>query len=64
LIHGFLRARDGTITTIDAPGAGFLGSNFLGSLFPLSINPAGVITGSYSDANNVIHGFLRIPHGK
>jgi hypothetical protein len=31
------------------------------TLTPLSINPAGVITGSYVDASVVLHGFLRSP---
>ena len=48
--HGFLRARDGTFTTFDPPGA-------VGT-FPLAINPAGAVTGSYTDANFVVHGFL------
>ena len=51
LDHGFLRARDGTFTEFDAPGAV--------STTPSSINPAGAITGSYWDASGV-HGFLRI----
>jgi len=37
----------------DAPGAT--------STVPQSINPAGAITGYYSDANFVYHGFLRSP---
>lgn len=53
--HGFLRARDGTFTTIDPPGA----------LFTIAggINSAGAITGYYSDASNLIHGFLRARDG-
>ena len=57
--HGFLRSKDGTVTILDAPGAG-TGSN-QGTL-ARSINPAGVIAGIYRDANSVYHGFLRIPH--
>ena len=54
--QGFLRARDGTITTFDAPGAG--------TVYPMgtlgaSINPAGAITGYYIDASSVNHGFVR-----
>jgi len=54
--HGFLRARDGTFTTFDPPG----GAPFT---VPVSINPAGAITGYYSDPNAafVNHGFLRSP---
>jgi hypothetical protein len=56
--HGFRRAADGTITTIDVPGAGT--GEFQGT-FAFSINPAGVITGWYKDANSVAHGFLFLP---
>jgi hypothetical protein len=53
-LHGFLRARDGTFTMIDPPGAI--------DTYPLSdINPAGAITGSFIDAGALQHGFLRIP---
>ncbi|SRR5713226_5265785 len=54
--HGFLRAPDGTFTTFDAPGAVF-------GTRPSSINPAGAITGSYTDASFGGHGFLRAPDG-
>jgi hypothetical protein len=43
--------RQPTIITFDVPGAA--------GTSPISINPAGVITGSYNDASNVPHGFLR-----
>ena len=39
--HGFVRARDGNIITIDVPDGL--------STHPTSINPAGVITGRYWD---------------
>jgi hypothetical protein len=48
-----VRARDGTFTTFDPPGSTGTSASV--------INPAGVITGSYSDANGAGHGFLRIP---
>jgi hypothetical protein len=48
-----VRAKDGTITTFDAPGST--------GTFELAINPAGVITGAFSDASGATHGFLRIP---
>jgi len=60
LYHGFVRARDGGITTFDAPGAG---TNQYEGTLALSINPAGVITGLFVDANNVHHGFLRVRDG-
>jgi hypothetical protein len=62
--HLFVRATDGTITEIDAPGEGgtactanphFLVCGTGG----LSIDPAGDITGTYGDANGILHGFLR-----
>jgi hypothetical protein len=57
--HGFVRARDGTITTFDAPGAG-TGSGQ--GTFPNGhINDTGTITGYDVDNNNVRHGFLRSP---
>jgi len=58
--HGFLRDRDGTITTFYAPGAGT--SGFAGT-FPFSINPAGTITGRYYDASFASHGFVRARDG-
>jgi hypothetical protein len=53
--HGFFRARDGTVTTFDVPGAGTLHGQ---GTAPLGINPDGVIMGLYIDANNLRHGFL------
>lgn len=53
--HGFLRAPDGTITTIDVPGAAL---TIVGG-----ITPAGAITGYSADASSVLHGFLRAPDG-
>src|SRR6266851_3892017 len=44
-----------TFTTFDVPGAA--------GTIPLSINPAGQITGAYFDANFVDHGFLREKDG-
>ena len=59
--HGFLRARDGTITTFDVPGAGTgSGQGTLGE----NINVPGAIDGTYIDASDVYHGFLRSKHGR
>jgi hypothetical protein len=55
-IHGFLRAPNGRITTLDVPGAA--------STAAISINPVGAIAGDYWDANGVAHGFLRAPNGR
>ena len=58
--HGFLRAKDGTVTTFDVPGAG---TGFNQGTAPLGITPAGEIMGLYVDANNVTHGFLFLRRG-
>jgi uncharacterized membrane protein len=55
LNHGFLRAPDGTITTIEPPGAILSDAE--------AINPAGVIAGDYLDASFSYHGFVRAPDG-
>src|SRR5258708_1308455 len=57
--HGFVRAKNGTIATFDAPGAvaGMIGT------FPSDINPPGDITGYYYDANFVGHAFVRAKNG-
>lgn len=56
--HGFLRAREGTITEFNVPGAGTGAGQ--GTL-AFDIDPRGPITGYYVDAKNAIHGFLRMP---
>ncbi len=61
--HGFLRTSGGTITTFVAPGSGCSLSAFKLCSIPFGINPAGTITGYYSDASNVFHGFLRTSDG-
>jgi predicted membrane protein len=50
--HGFLRERNGTLTTIDFPGSTFTEV--------LAINPAGTLIG---DFGNNFQGFLRTPDG-
>jgi hypothetical protein len=61
--HGFVRSPDGEeITAFDAPGASKTPGSGQGT-FPKSINKAGAITGHYTDANNVNHGFVRSPAG-
>ena len=68
--HGFVLS-GGSYTSFDAPGAaansrtgcsgdgGGICKNF--GTFPASINTEGDIAGFYSDANNVVHGFLWMP---
>lgn len=53
--HGFLRAPDGSFTTIDPPGSQFTIAG--------GINPFGAIAGYYLDVNNACHGFLRARDG-
>ncbi len=63
LRHGFVRAAGGTmIDPIDAPGIG-TAPNPLQGTFPLNINTVGDITGFYSDASGVLHGFVRAAGG-
>jgi hypothetical protein len=61
-------AREPGIITFDAPGAGATTGSFQGtgcfSDCSVLINNFGAITGSYQDANNVFHGFVRSPGGK
>jgi len=54
--HAFLRANDGTISTIDVP-IGVNGTQAFG------INPDGVITGTHTDASFATHGFVRASDG-
>jgi hypothetical protein len=58
VLQGFLRFPNGTLTAFEAPGAG-TGSYEGTEAF--SVNPAGLITGTDFDANNVAHGFLLAP---
>jgi hypothetical protein len=60
--HGFVRARDGNITTFDAPGADTTAFDFNGT-FVGSINPGGATAGIYYDVNSVVHSFLRASDG-
>jgi hypothetical protein len=56
--HSFRRAADGTVTSIDVPGAG---TGMFQGTFASGINPAGVIVGKYNDVNGAVHGFLLEP---
>lgn len=64
--HGFIRTPDGQFTTFDAPGAGTGIQQGTGCPYdcPTSLNDWGAITGTYIDASNVHHGYLRSPAGK
>ena len=50
-MHGYVRARDGGITTFDAPGTGQ-------GTTPFTVNQSGAIVGYYVDESNAYHGFL------
>ncbi|MBV9265544.1 MAG: hypothetical protein JO061_05185 [Acidobacteriaceae bacterium] len=54
--HGFIRDRQGAITTFDPPGA-------VNGTIPLSINVEREVTGYYLDAGFFAHGFLRDARG-
>jgi hypothetical protein len=58
VVHGFLRALNGHITTFNVKGAGTSSGQ---GTFPGANNPAGAIPGFYIDGSNVYHGFLRTP---
>ena len=61
--HGYLRSPAGKITKFDVPGEGPQGLGCLADC-SMGLNDLGAITGSYLDANNVFHGFVRSPDGK
>src|SRR5262249_1169370 len=54
---------DGTITTFDALGAGTGPGQGTVTTSVDPINQAAAITGTYIDASNVYHGFVRTPDG-
>jgi hypothetical protein len=58
--HGFLRSPGGKFILFEAPGAGTTAGSGSGT-FPNNINEGRTIAGRYIDANNVNHGFLRVP---
>ncbi|MGB7592659.1 MAG: hypothetical protein WBO19_15600 [Terriglobia bacterium] len=58
VLHGFVRAADGTITPFEAPGAGTAGTSLFPGTAGVSINDLGDITGTYADASGVLHGFV------
>jgi hypothetical protein len=62
--HGFVRARNGTVTTFDAPGAGT--GPYQGTIVNNNgmISPEGSIAGYFYDANYVPHGYVRTADGK
>ena len=63
VIHGFVLSADGQFTVFDAPGASAIPGSGEGTL-PESIDAAGVVTGHYTDAHTVRHGFVRSRTGR
>jgi hypothetical protein len=62
--YGFVRTKQGTFTTFDAPGGGSLfPALYSNNGPPPSINPAGAIAGTYFDTSGNEHGFLRDKSG-
>jgi hypothetical protein len=55
VFHGYLRATNGSITSIDDPNAGTGTEQGTGAL---AINASGMIAGTYADSNSMLHGFL------
>ena len=60
VLHGFVRSKNGTFSTFDAPGAGTGAGQ--GTL-PESNNTSGDIAGNYLDGSGVNHGFVRDKKG-
>jgi hypothetical protein len=62
--HGLIRSPRGKLTIFDAPGAGTASNQGTGCPgCNLGVNFRGAIAGSYTDGNNVFHGFLRSLEG-
>lgn len=63
--HGFLRAADGTFTTIDVPGAGTgeSGNGRKEGTEAGAVNASGEIAGTYVDSSGIRHGFVRSASG-
>lgn len=65
--HSLIRRPDGTLITFEAPGAGTLAGSYQGTGCPgyfAGFNIWGAIAATYTDANNVHHGFVRSPSGE
>jgi len=58
--HSFVRTAAGEFTSFEVPGASTQGYDGQGTC-AVSINQAGVITGSWTDKSGNTHGFLRKP---
>jgi hypothetical protein len=63
VFHGFIRQLNGKIITLDAPGADNTPGDYNGT-FAFNLNIFGEVIGSYYDANNNAHGYVRYPDGR
>jgi len=57
-VHGYLWAKDGTVTTLDDLSGG---SGPDQGTYPQNVNDKGVVSGTVIDSSNVYHGFLYYP---
>jgi hypothetical protein len=55
VLHGFVRAADGTITTFDPPGSV--------ETYAVPINNKGLVAGFYQTGDRMYHGYTRRPDG-
>ena len=60
ITHGFVRAKDGTISKFDAPDGGT--GPYQGT-FTWGMNSVGAVTGSVRDSSDVFRGYVRAPDG-
>jgi hypothetical protein len=61
--HGYLRTPRGKFITFDVPGAGTNPGQGTIAGWASCITGLGAVTGWFIDANNVVHGWVRDPHG-
>jgi hypothetical protein len=65
VVRGLVRNVDGKLTSFNAPGAGTGSSQGTGCLgCAPGLNLWGAVAGTFVDANNVSHGYLRSPQGQ
>jgi len=63
LRHGFVRQATGTFAEFDPTGVGTSASKHLNGTIPLSMDAVGDVTGTYTDASLLRHGFVRTAAG-
>ncbi len=62
-VHGFVLATSGVYTSFDPPGSTTTNAGSATGTIPVSIDAAGDVTGSYTDAESVRHGFVLTASG-